>query len=293
MSNSMTGFGRAISLEESTRGFTIEMKSVNHRYLDINIKMPRNYLQIENKIRGLVKAKLKRGKIDIFISQNSYGKDDYQVSFNKDLADNYMKCLTEIKNNYDVVDNISVALISKFPDVVVIEKKEEDINHVWDELSQLVNEAIENLSNMRMIEGEKLKLDIINKCDLIMNIVSQIEEKSFLVVMDYKKKLEERISELMDKSDIDEYRIANEIAIFADKASIDEELVRLKSHISQIKGTFTELEPVGRKLDFIIQEMNREANTIASKSSDLETVNLTIELKSLIEKIREQVQNIE
>lgn len=294
MSKSMTGFGRAISNEESTKGFTVEIKSVNHRYMDINIRMPRNYMQIENKIRELVKKRLKRGKVDIFISQNSYGKDDYDISFNKDLADNYMACLNEIKNEYDVVDNISVSLLAKFPDVISLGKKEADIAEIWNELKGLINNALDNLLQMRKSEGDKLKEDILQKCDDILNLVCLVEEKAPLVIIDYKKKLTDRISELMEQIELDEYRIANEVAIFADKAAIDEEVVRLKSHILQIRKTLNiEDQPIGRKLDFIIQEMNREANTIASKSSDLDTVNSTINVKNLIEKMREQVQNIE
>ncbi|GAA0176964.1 YicC family protein [Clostridium sediminicola] len=294
MSKSMTGFGRAISPEKSTKGFTVEIKSVNHRYLDINIRMPRNYMQIENKIRELVKNKLKRGKVDIFISQNSFGKDDYDISFNKNLADNYMACLNEIKNEYDVIDNISVSLLSKFPDVILIEKKEADIAEIWDELKEMINNALDKLLQMRKSEGEKLKEDISQKCDDILTLISFIEEKAPMVIIEYKKKLVHRINELMEQSEVDEYRIANEVALFADKAAIDEEVVRLKSHILQINKTLAiENEPIGRKLDFIIQEMNREANTIASKSSDLDIVNSSINLKNLIEKMREQVQNLE
>lgn len=294
MSKSMTGFGRAISPEKSTKGFTVEIKSVNHRYLDINIRMPRNYMQIENKIREQVKNKLKRGKVDIFISQNSFGKDDYEISFNKNLADNYMSCLNEIKNEYEVIDNISVSLVAKFPDVILLEKKEADIAEIWDELKEMIDNALDKLVQMRKSEGEKLKEDISQKCDDILNLVSLIEEKAPLVIIEYKKKLNHRISELMEQSEVDEYRVANEVAIFADKAAIDEEIVRLKSHILQVEKTLDiEDEPIGRKLDFIIQEMNREANTIASKSSNLDIVNSSINLKNLIEKMREQVQNLE
>lgn len=293
MVRSMTGFGRAMTSEGISRSFTIEIKSVNHRYFDLNVKMPRNLLSLETRIREAVKERVSRGKIDIFINQSVYENDDIEVNFNEKLGDSYFKCLKKIKNRYEAVDDISVSLIAKFPEVITTEKKEEDLEEIWNGLQQPLLESIDSLINMRENEGIKLKEDIIEKCDIIATLISQVETKSPLVVEDYRNKLNSRIKELLNTSDIDESRIAMEVALFADKAAIDEEIVRLKSHIDQLKQTLNKNEPIGRKLDFIIQEMNREANTISSKSNDLEILNSTINIKNYIEKIREQTQNIE
>ncbi len=293
MTISMTGFGRAVTSEESRYNFTIEIKSVNHRYLDLNIKMPRNLLSLENKIRETVKEKISRGKLDVFITQNTYEKDDLEVSFNKILGDSYFNVLKEIGNRYEINDDISVSLIAKFPDVVTLEKKDVELEEVWNSLKIPLNEAIDVLIKMRTDEGTKLTEDIILKCNIIEELVNGIKERSPLVVEEYKNKLNNRLKELIENSTIDEGRMYAEIAIFADKASIDEEIVRLNSHIIQLKENLNKQESVGRKLDFIVQEMNREANTISSKANDLEIVNLAINIKNYIEKIREQVQNIE
>ncbi|KOA77455.1 YicC/YloC family endoribonuclease [Clostridium botulinum] len=293
MLRSMTGFGRGMTKEGSSRSFTIEIKSVNHRYFDLNLKMPRNLLSLENKIRDVVKQKISRGKVDVFITQNVYGNDDIEVKFNEQLADSYVKCLEKIKDRYDANNDISVSLIAKFPEVISIEKKEEDSQEIWNHLEQPLNDAVESLANMREKEGNKLKEDVTNKCNIIQESLKQVEKRAPLVVKDYKDRLNNRISELLENSDIDEARISMEVAVFADKAAIDEEVVRLNSHIVQLKDTLEKDEPVGRKLDFIIQEMNRETNTISSKANDLQIVNLTINMKNYIEKIREQIQNIE
>ncbi|KEH97748.1 YicC/YloC family endoribonuclease [Clostridium botulinum] len=293
MLRSMTGFGRGMTKEGSSRSFTIEIKSVNHRYFDLNLKMPRNLLSLENKIRDVVKQKISRGKVDVFITQNVYGNDDIEVKFNEQLADSYVKCLEKIKDRYDANNDISVSLIAKFPEVISIEKKEEDSQEIWNHLEQPLNDAVESLANMREKEGNKLKEDVTNKCNIIQESLKQVEKRAPLVVKDYKDRLNNRISELLENSDIDEARISMEVAVFADKAAIDEEVVRLNSHIVQLKDTLEKNEPVGRKLDFIIQEMNRETNTISSKANDLQIVNLTINMKNYIEKIREQIQNIE
>lgn len=259
----------------------------------MNIKIPRNLLSLENKIRETIKAKINRGKVDVFINQSIYENDDVEVYFNEKLADSYLACLKKIKDRYEVIDDISVSLIAKFPDVITAEKKEENLEEIWSNLREPLNEAIDSLIKMRENEGTKLREDIIVKCTAIGELVSQIEEKSPLVVEDYKNKLNSRIAELLNTSEVDETRIAMEVALFADKAAIDEEIVRLKSHIAQLKQTLDKDEPIGRKLDFIVQEMNRETNTISSKANDLGILNLTINVKNYIEKIREQIQNIE
>ncbi|MEA4828361.1 MAG: YicC/YloC family endoribonuclease [Clostridium sp.] len=293
MVKSMTGFGRAMTKEGSSHSFTIEAKSVNHRYLDLNIKMPRNLLSLENKIREIIKEKINRGKVDVFITQNTYGKEDVEVNFNEALGDSYIKALENIRDRYNINDDICVSLIAKFPEVISLEKKEEDIEEIFQYLYMPLVDAIDSLVSMRETEGIKLTEDITSKCDTIKDLVDVIEKRSPLVVKEYKNKLNNRLKELIENSSIDETRVAAEVAIFADKAAIDEEIVRLNSHIIQMKETLKKNEPVGRKLDFIIQEMNREANTISSKANDLEIVNLTIDIKNYIEKIREQIQNIE
>lgn len=293
MARSMTGFGRASSLEGSEKSFTLEMKSVNHRYLDVNIRMPKSMISFEEKIRRVLSQKLSRGKVDLFINLKDYHKGDQVTRFNEKLADSYVRSLKEIKERYDLKDDISVSLIAKFTDVIMVEEKQENIDELWTELEPLIQEAVDTMVTMREVEGGKLKEDIISKTNDIKLMVSSIEEKSETIVENYKLKLEERIKELQKNIEIDESRLAVEIAIFADKASIDEEITRLYSHINQVIKTFSLNEPIGRKLDFIIQEMNREANTIASKSYDIEITNIVINIKNTLEKIREQVQNIE
>lgn len=293
MVKSMTGFGRGISEEDTSRSFTIEIKTVNHRYFDINVRMPRTLLSLESKVRETIKNKINRGKVDVFITQNSYGKEDSDVHFNEELSDSYMSCLEKIRGRYDIIDNISVSLIARFPEIITLEKKEEDLEEIWKNLKYPLNDAVDALVSMREKEGKKLHEDIVSKCKSIEELVNKVEERAPFVVEDYKGRLENRLQELLENANIEENRIATEVAVFADKASIDEELVRLNSHIIQLKETLKKEEPIGRKLDFIIQEMNREANTICSKASDLQIINLVINIKNYIEKIREQTQNIE
>lgn len=292
MIKSMTGFGRA-TFQGKNRNFEVEIKTVNHRYLDINIRMPKSLLSLEENIRTLVSEKIKRGKVDIFITQNVLDREDVNAIFNKKLADSYVKCLNQIKESYDIKDDISVSLIAKFNDVISLEYKEEDLQAIWKDLCIPISEAIDVLVSMRLKEGEKLKEDIYTRCNHIKNMVDLVKERAPKVPLEYKEKLNLRLSELLDEYSIDEARLAMEVAIFADKACIDEEIVRLNSHINQMSETLKLNEPVGRKLDFIVQEMNRETNTIGSKANDLELCNLVLNIKSEIEKIREQIQNVE
>lgn len=294
MVKSMTGFGRAVSNEGKEKVFSIEMKSVNHRYLDINIRMPKSMFSLEEKIRRKIKEKLNRGKLDIFINYKSYGKTESVAKLNLEFAKSYIDSLRNLKNEFpDLSDDISISLISRHPDVITIEEKEESLDEIWQEISILLDESLEGMLDMRIYEGEKLKENIISKINDVEKFVGNIEEKSYLIVENYKQKLEERLSEILNKIDIDENRIATEVAVFADKSAIDEEITRLNSHLNHFKETLELTEPIGRKLDFIMQEMNREANTIASKSTDLEITNKVIDIKNILEKIREQVQNIE
>jgi len=292
MIKSMTGFGRG-TMDEGGIGFVIEIKSVNHRYLDLNIKMPRSLNSLEDKIKKIITKKLSRGKIDVFITQNkAFGQNEI-ASLNTILADSYIKCLQDIKERYKLIDDISVSLIAKFPDVVQLEQQDTDVDKAWEVLVTPLNNAVDDLVAMRIVEGEKLKEDILVRSQFIGDCVTKIEGKASTVVVNYRERLNSRIKELVKNVPVDENRIATEVAIYADKASIDEEIVRLRSHLYQVNENLALNEPVGRKLDFIVQEMNREANTIASKADDLDIVNFTLNIKSEIEKIREQIQNIE
>lgn len=293
MVRSMTGFGRATSDDDSKRSFSIEIKSVNHRYLDMNIRMPKSMIALEEKMRKIISERLSRGKVDVFINYKSYSQDGSEAKANFELADSYVGCLKEIQKRYSLKDDLSLSLIAKFPDVINLVEKEENIEEIWQDMSKLLDISLNTIIEMREAEGKKLSEDIHKKLNDILGWVRNIEEKSLNVVDAYKQKLSDRLSELIGTTEIDESRIAQEIVIFADKASIDEEIIRLKSHITQMITTLNLNEPIGRKLDFIIQEMNREANTIASKSTDLDITNLVINIKNMIEKIREQIQNIE
>ncbi|AGK97306.1 YicC/YloC family endoribonuclease [Clostridium pasteurianum] len=292
MVSSMTGYGRAF-YECKNRNFTIEIRSVNHRYLDLNIKMPRSFTSLEDKIRKKLQEKLSRGKVDIYITQTVLETESSKALLNKNLSDSLVKCLQEINERYGLKESLSLSLIAKFPDVITIEQKDEDFEEIWSNLKIPLDEAIITLASMRLKEGAKLKEDIEHKCSSIDQLVSNIAEKSSLVVEQYKTKLNDRIKELIGDNNVDENRLAMEVAIFSDKACIDEEIVRLRSHVFQLRESLNSNEPIGRKLDFIVQEMNREANTIASKANDVNVVHLVLDVKNEIEKIREQVQNIQ
>ncbi|MBI6875065.1 YicC/YloC family endoribonuclease [Clostridium aciditolerans] len=292
MIKSMTGFGRG-SVEQDGRSFVVEIKSVNHRYCDLNIKMPKSFLSFEDRIRKTVLEKISRGKVDVFITQNKQEKLGVKAVLDENLADSYVECLKKIKDKYDIKEGLSISLIAKFPDVIILKQEEEDMESIWGILSNPLKEAINLLVEMREKEGLKLKKDILSKCDYIKQSLDKIEKRSPFVVCEYKEKLNERLKELLQDYQVDENRIAMEVAIFGDKACIDEEIVRLNSHLVQLRETFNLDEPIGRKLDFILQEMNRETNTIGSKANDLEITNSVLNIKNEIEKIREQIQNIE
>lgn len=294
MVKSMTGFGRATSEEGKDRVFSLEMKSVNHRYLDLNVRMPKSLISLEDKIRRIVNDRLNRGKVDIFINYKNYSHNDAIAKLNTALADSYVKCLEELQKRYDNLKNdTSLSLIARYPDVITLEEKEENLDEIWKEVEEVLQKSINMMIDMRTVEGNKLSEDILGKCNLIEKWVEDIESKSYIIVENYRNKLHDRIAELLGKVEVDENRLAMEVALFADKSTIDEEITRLKSHIIQLKSTLSLDEPIGRKLDFIVQEMNREANTIASKSTDIEITKIVINIKNMIEKIREQVQNIE
>lgn len=293
MVNSMTGFGRAQSSEGKKYLITLELKSVNNRYLDINIRAPKFIISIEDKLRKIISQKINRGKVDVFINYKSYQGDNIVPKLDVNLAKKYYDCLKELENTLGITDDITVSKISKYPEVLTLEVQEENIEEIMLDLNPILNEAIDMLIAMRQREGEKLLEDITLKLIEIEKEVKSVEELAKLSPINYKKRLEDRIAELTGGMAIDEERVAQEVAIFADKVAVDEEFTRLYSHLNQIRKTLLLDEPIGRKLDFIIQEMNRETNTIGSKASDINIINTVINIKNLLEKIREQVQNIE
>jgi uncharacterized protein (TIGR00255 family) len=288
----MTGFGRG-SIDNDERGYVIEIRSVNHRYLDLNLKMPRNIISLEDRVRKYLQQYLTRGKVDVFITQNIFKQEGAKAYLNTDLADSYFETLESIKKRYKVIDDISVSTLARMPDVIYTNHNEEDLEEIWNLISIGLKQAVDNLIAMRQKEGNKLLETILEKCDIISSSLGKIKERAPLVTEEYGHKLREKVKELSLNVPIDENRISLEISLYADKSSIDEEIVRLNSHILQLKDTLKQKESIGRKLDFIVQEMNRETNTIGSKAGDLALVNLVLVIKNEIEKIREQIQNIE
>lgn len=292
MIKSMTGFGRC-EVEESNRKVTVEMKSVNHRYLDVNIKMPKKLSFFESSIRNELKNYVQRGKIDIFITYEDFSENNVCIKYNKDLAAEYLKYLKDMSEEFGLDDDIRVSTLSRYPEVFSMEEQMVDEEEIWKVLSKAIDGAAENFVETRIKEGKNLAEDLIVKLDNMLEHVAFIEERSPQLIDEYRKKLEERVKELLGDASVDENRLLTEVTIFADKVCVDEEIVRLKSHIETTKQTLIDGGSIGRKLDFIAQEMNREANTILSKANDLDISNRGIELKTEIEKVREQIQNIE
>ncbi|MBO5131097.1 MULTISPECIES: YicC/YloC family endoribonuclease [unclassified Clostridium] len=293
MIRSMTSFGRSSSEEGQKRVFTVEMKSVNSRYLDVNIRMPKTLISLEEEIRKMISNSLNRGKVDVFINLKNYSDGSGIPKVDINLAQGYLECLKEIEAKLGVKNDISVMQIARFPEVITVVEEEDKIETVWQELKPLINDSLDMMIEMREVEGDKLKEDILSKVSVIEQLVLKVEEFADTIPKTFKMKLEERVKELLGNVDIDESRIAMEVCMLADKATVDEEIIRLRSHINQVRETLNLKEPVGRKLDFIVQEMNRETNTIGSKSSDIQMTNIVIDIKNILEKIREQVQNIE
>ena len=292
MVRSMTGFGRG---EHSRDGkeFTVEIKTVNHRYFDIFIKMPRQIIILEDRVRELVSKAISRGKIDVFITYTDYGSDSKHVTIDEQLAKAYITALEELRDKFSLADDITVSLVSKYPEVLKVEQDEEDEDQLWEILKTALENAVVSLVGMREAEGEAMKRALLERADVIEDMVGSIALRAPEVPKEYKARLSDRISELLEHQPVDETRIAMEAALFADKCSIDEELVRLRSHLGQLRQIIDMDQPIGRKLDFLVQEMNREINTIGSKANDLEITRFVVDVKSEIEKIREQVQNIE
>lgn len=288
---SMTGYGRC-EYEENNRKLTVEISSINHRYLDINIRMPRTLTHLEDGVRKMIKQKVKRGKLDVSIYYFSTAEDDIEVIVNDHLCKGYIEGYKKIAEIFHLEDDLKLSHLLAVNDMVVIQKKSAD-----DEIASYLNHALEaaldQLVRMRLTEGEALKEDIICKTKYLHELIEAISQRSFLIVDEYRKKLEARMAVLLENVTIDESRMATEAAFFADKCSIDEELTRLKSHMLQLVGILEEGGVVGRKLDFLMQEINREANTIGSKANDYDITKYVVDLKTEVEKIREQVQNIE
>ena len=292
MIKSMTGFGRC-EVAENNRKFTVEIKSVNHRYLDVNIKMPKKLNFFESAIRAELKNYISRGKVDLFISYEDYTENHANIRDNRDLAAEYRKYLRQMQEEFGLEDDIRVSTLSRYPEVFTMEEQNVDEGELWKELRKAIQGAAESFVQTRVAEGERLREDLLQKLDGMLGLVDFIAERSPRIVQEYRQKLEERVKDLLGDAQVDESRLLTEVTIFADKVCVDEELVRLRSHIETTKATLQEGGSIGRKLDFIAQEMNREANTTLSKSNDLEVSNCAIELKTEIEKVREQIQNIE
>ena len=292
MIKSMTGFGRCEVLKDS-RKFTVELKSVNHRYLDVNIRMPKKLNFFETSIRTLLKSYADRGKVDIFITYEDLSQSQVSVKYNAALAAEYLKYLNQMAEEFSLDNDVRVSTLSRYPEVFTMEECSEDEDELWNGVKEALEGAFSQCVEMRTKEGERLKEDILLKLDLLSEQIRFIEERSPQIIAEYRTKLEEKMRELLEDTQIDDNRIAAEVILFADKICTDEEVVRLKSHIQHMKETLEESNGIGRKLDFIAQEMNREANTILSKANDLDISNRAISLKTEIEKIREQIQNIE
>lgn len=292
MIKSMTGFGRC-EVQKDSRKFTVELKSVNHRYLDVNIRMPKKLNFFETAIRTLLKSYANRGKVDIFITYEDLSQTQVSVKYNAALAAEYMKYLKQMEEEFGLENDVRVSTLSRYPEVFTMEEQSEDEEELWNGLKEALERAFTQFVETRKTEGENLKKDIISKLDLLSEQIGFIEERSPQIVAEYRAKLEDKMKELLADTQIEESRIASEVILFADKICTDEEVVRLKSHISHMRNTLEEKDEIGRKLDFIAQEMNREANTILSKANDIEVSDRAISLKTEIEKIREQIQNIE
>ncbi len=291
MIKSMTGYGKA-NLSKDKREYQVEIKSVNHRYLDICVKMPRVLSYLEEEVKKQISSQIKRGKVDVFITFENNSIEDKEIKINTEIAKIYIEELKKLAKQENILDNIEVTEISKLPDVLTIQNNQED-ETIKDALLEAVSNATENLVQMRSIEGNKMADDLVARIQGIKEKVEEISSLSTGLIEEYVVKLEGRIKEILKNQDIDESRLAQEVVIYADKCSIEEEVTRLKSHISQFEKLIKTDEAIGKKLDFIIQEMNRETNTIGSKANNLEITNGVIDIKTELENIREQVQNIE
>ena len=292
MIKSMTGYGRAVETVNG-REFTVELRSVNNRYLDCSVKLPRSVSFAEDTVKQAVKTAVSRGKVDVFIGVKSEGGEDVKVSLNRSVVEEYLAAMRQMVADYGVADDISVTALSRMPEVFTMEKPEVDEDQLLNDLMGVVRKALEGYNTMRTVEGAALDADLRSRSKTIQELVSQVEAGNAQTVVDYRTRLENKLREVLENTSIDESRILTEAAIFADKVAVDEETVRLRSHLKQMESMLDGGGAVGRKLDFLLQEMNRETNTIGSKCSDLALSRIVVDIKAELEKIREQTQNIE
>jgi len=289
---SMTGYGRAVETVNG-REFSVELRSVNNRYLDCSVRLPRILSFAEEQVKQAVKASVSRGKVDVYITVRSEQGDEIQVSLNKAVVESYLDAMHQIVDTYQVKDDISVATLSRLPEVFTLEKPQVDEEQLLSDLMGVVQNALAGYDAMRCTEGEALDRDLRSRGNTILELVAQVEQGNAQTVVDYRARLEAKLREVLENTAIDESRILTEAAIFADKVAVDEETVRLRSHLQQMNTLLTDGGAVGRKLDFLLQEMNREANTIGSKCTDVRLARIVVDIKAELEKIREQTQNIE
>ena len=292
MVKSMTGYGRAVETVNG-REFTVEIRSVNNRYLDCTVKLPRSFSFAEEAVKAAVKAAVSRGKVDVYISVRSETEADVQVTLNKPVLEGYLAAMRQMVADYGVRDDISVSTLSRMSDIFVVDKPKADEDQLKADLLSVVDKALAAYDAMRITEGLALENDLRSRANTILELVKQVEEQNPKTVSDYRKRLEEKMREVLENKSIDESRILTEAAIFADKVAVDEETVRLRSHLEQMDAMLSGNGGIGRKLDFLLQEMNREANTIGSKCTDVALARIVVDIKAELEKIREQTQNIE
>ena len=293
MIRSMTGFGHGEVSNDKNQKVTVEMKSVNHRYCDISLKLPKKLAMFEANIRNIMKEYASRGKIDIYVSYEDLSETAVSLHYNQAMAEEYMQVFKKMQEDFNIETKITAEALAKYPEVVTIEEVQQDEEVWWELLEAALRQAAEKFVETRTIEGANLKRDLLGKLDQMAADVAFIEERSPQIIAEYRSKLEEKVKEFLEDSTIEENRIAAEVTLYADKIAVDEEIVRLQSHISSMTDVLESDESIGRKLDFMAQEMNREANTILSKSSDVDLADHAIELKTNVEKVREQIQNIE
>lgn len=292
MIKSMTGFGRA-TLDNESYSISVELRSVNHRYFELSTRLPRQYNFLEDKIKTYLQSRVARGKVECNIYLESLAEDNVTVSVNDALAKGYLDALNNLAETYDIPNTVNALQLGKFNDVLTVRKEEADEEAVWNAILPVLTSATDAFIAMREKEGLKLKEDVLSRAEVILDRVAFVEARSPETVKEYNEKLKTRIQELIGDAKVDEARLLNEAAIYADKVAVDEETVRLRSHIEQLKAMLEEAEPIGRKMDFLVQEINREANTIGSKASDLDITAKVLDIKGEVEKIREQIQNIE
>ena len=292
MIKSMTGFGR-FEIEEGQRKISVEMKSVNHRYLETGIRMPKKLNLFEARIRDILKKYVQRGKLDVFISYEDFSENKVSLKYNPELAAEYLGIFNQMSLAFKMKNDVTISMLSKYPEVIIMEEQSGDEEELWSFIKSTIEQTCERFVETRIIEGENLKIDLNGKLDKMLTLVDFIEARSPQIIKEYRTKIENKVKDLLSDTTLDQNLLASEVILYADKICVDEEVVRLRSHVDHARKCLFQDGGIGRKLDFIAQEMNREANTILSKANDLETSNKAIDLKTEIEKVREQIQNIE